>query len=795
MPKLKRVFYAFPNQPAALAETINNALRMLRMDPDIRRDNVRFTPWTDLTTGGKQLVATILSNIDRSDVFACDLTYVNSNVAFELGYAIGRFKRIWISLNTSTDGAEQRYRRTFFGMLGSAYVPYNNSYELSEAFLNDNPILDPDRTLLGTLYRNPMARQETPAIFYVKPSINTEAVVTAAETLSESVFGNSLIVDDPIENPSPTLEWYARQLSVADAVLCHLLGNDQVGQTAHNTKCSIVAGMSVGLNKSMLMLAQTPFVSPIDYQAHLKLHETAKECKVAITDWITTLGPAISPRRRRRSKDRTKRGGEANLRSLTIGEPVAENERQRLDDYFVETSTYLRAMEDPVTIVVGRKGSGKSAQLYAMQATLSGDKRNHVCVIKPVGYEIDGLVRVLNAIMDKSERGYLIESLWKYLIYSELARSTHTVLDSRSPYETQSEAELRFIDYYNDNADLLTRPFSERLDMAVSKLSGIAETTNSLTQRSRISELLHANELLQLRDVLGGALSGYSKVCILVDNLDAPWGPNTHVDQLSELLWGLLLVSSDIVNDFLKKDHWRTAVEVNLTVFLRSDIFAYVQPTASEQDKLPIQRIIWDDPGTLRQIIDQRLLQGAPIGQDASKIWSQVFPSEVVSMPTWDFAMSTVLPRPRDIVYLMREVLDGAINHGQLTVSPENFLNAREKYSEFAFRSILAEDDPRKGRLEAILYEFAGCPKQITRSQIEARFKSADVKANDVEFYIDLLCDVNFLAIPSYNEYVYAKDESDRRMKRRIAAKISENNGEEESFEVSSAFWHVLQVE
>ena len=125
----------------------------------------------------------------------------------------------------------------------------------------------------------------------------------------------------------------------------------------------------------------------------------------------------------------------------------------------------------------------------------------------------------------------------------------------------------------------------------------------------------------------------------------------------------------------------------------------------------------------------------------------------------------------------------------------QNFLNAREKYSEFVFRSILAEDDPRKGKLEPVLYEFSGSPKQITRSQIEARFKSAGVMPADVEFYIDLLCDVNFLAIPSHGEYVYAKDESDRRMKRRIAAKISENNGEEESFEVSSAFWHVLQVE
>ena len=41
--------------------------------------------------GGMRLVDTILSNIDRADVFACDLTYPNPNVSFELGYAIVLF--------------------------------------------------------------------------------------------------------------------------------------------------------------------------------------------------------------------------------------------------------------------------------------------------------------------------------------------------------------------------------------------------------------------------------------------------------------------------------------------------------------------------------------------------------------------------------------------------------------------------------------------------------------------------------------------------------------------------------
>ena len=98
MPRMRRVFYASPSQPAALGETVSNALSMLKNHSDIRRDRIRFTPWPEMSTSGKQLVDTILSYIDRADVFACDLTYPNPNVSFELGYAIGRFKRICISM-------------------------------------------------------------------------------------------------------------------------------------------------------------------------------------------------------------------------------------------------------------------------------------------------------------------------------------------------------------------------------------------------------------------------------------------------------------------------------------------------------------------------------------------------------------------------------------------------------------------------------------------------------------------------------------------------------------------------
>ena len=181
----------------------------------------------------------------------------------------------------------------------------------------------------------------------------------------------------------------------------------------------------------------------------------------------------------------------------------AENERADIDAYFLETSSYMRAMDEQLTIVVGRKGSGKSAQLYAMQNALEADPRSTVCVIKPVGYETDGLLRVMKHLFHSSERGYLIASVWKFLIYTELLRYIFLTVQNRPPYFERTDAEERLVEYFERNRDLMEPPFSERLSMAVQALdAGMDGVDDPLQQRGRISEQLHVGRIGKLRSLV-----------------------------------------------------------------------------------------------------------------------------------------------------------------------------------------------------------------------------------------------------------------------------------------------------
>jgi hypothetical protein len=793
-PKRRDVFFAYPSRPPALGETIAQALDQLKADSVVRLAGLRFRPWPDLAVSGTRLLKQITDSIDRCEICAFDVTYHNANVAFELGYAIARFKRIWLTLDTTIKDSALNYKRLYTGMLAAGYAGYENHQGLVAAFLASQPWRSPEEQLLGDAYRLRVPKSENPTLLYVKPPVVTDAVVRAGETLASSGFTDGIFLDDPRENPAATLEWYAEKIQDSDAVLVHLLADNHTA-AEHNGKASFVAGLAHGMRKPLLMLAHAPFTCPTDYESLLKQHETAQQCETMLTTWLK----AVEPPRRRARRAASPTGATApslELRNLSVGEPVAENEDSRLDEYFVETTAFYGPLESQKTILVGRRGTGKTATFVALQAAFHRDKRNHVCTIKPVGYEVDGLLRLLSEDWQAAERGFLIESLWKFLIYTELAASVVKEIANRPVHQAATEDERRLMQYVDTHGEVLLAPFSQRLNRAVGALAGAGAFADIEIQRARISEHLHTQHLGILRQMLGLVLGDRAKVAILIDNLDEPWRPASNTALLSGLLLGLLRETHNIADDFHHGDQRQRTINVSLTTFIRSDIFAYLEPLAGEQDKWPLTRITWNDPELLLRVVDERLEQAGVAKYPAREVWERLFPDTVVGLPPREFVIRNTLPRPRDVIYLVKEAIALAVNRGHRVVSPEDLLDAREKYSRFVFGSILAEDDPGRQKLESILYEFAGAGRTLPEADVRARMARAGVTGDDADFYLNLLCDVNFLGIRTATGFAFPGDEGERRMLIEVARRLAtERAWGEMSFQVNAAFYQALQIE
>lgn len=795
MAKQLKIFYAHPYQPPSITETISKAILKIKGSNVAKQKNIEIKPWTDNRISGTSLITSVLKQIDRHNVFACDLTYQNNNVNFELGYAVAKYKRVFTSLNSSIEDADRTYRRIHFPLLGMAYATYENHESLADALLEEKPWDSLDQTLLDKRYRQPMPRPEHPTVMYIMPPLNSDSVIAVQEEFRNSIFRDSIIVDNPNEYSSQTLDWYAEKLLTADSVVIHFLSTEHTGYAAHNYKASIVAGLAHGFGRPLIMLAHNPYLSPLDYEKWLSVHDTAEACVSITRKWLDDFRPKLTHRRSSRSKVDGLASTKLDLRSLFLGEPVAEHEADRLHEYFVDTSSYHQAMKGPLTILVGRRGTGKTAILYAIRSDMLKTTGHHVTVLKPIGYETHGLIRVLEEVRHRSERGFLIESLWKYLVYSEIASNVAATILGRPVYQVQSQEDKDFLTYYTSNSSIFSPPFSERIDSAVSSLEGLGEIVEARDQRLKISENLHTSRINELRRHLGNVLAETESLTLLIDGLDEPWGPGEHINHLSELIAGLLGLVQSIPNDFRRSSSKVKSIDTKITVSLRSDIFAFIQHLIPEQDKLPITRVTWSDPESLLRVLEERMLHGAPITRNAGEVWDELFPARVVGVTPQDFILRTALPRPRDIIHLVKAAVSIAINRRHEKVLPDDLLTARGQYSQYAFDSILKEDDPSKAKLETLLYEFAGLGRKLDKSRIESIFASAGIEKDDTEFYLDLLCDISFLGIETKDTPRYSRDEEERRTLRNIARVLANRDERSEEFEINPAFYQVLQIE
>ena len=229
-----RGFVAYPSDPESLVEAIEDAVSEID-----REDIVELKLWVSFSQSGRIIMQNICQAIDRTQLFVCDLTDLNRNVLFELGYAIARNKRIWVLVNKGIARATSDYR-AFRVVTTITYTGYANTHEIVDAFYRERPYESLKDTLFKDLRDIPGDRRISPNLLYLKSPINTNESISLTRTLRSSAI--PVQVDDPIEASDQPLSWYVQELANAYAVVVHLLPSDHEDSGLHNAKSSLVAG-------------------------------------------------------------------------------------------------------------------------------------------------------------------------------------------------------------------------------------------------------------------------------------------------------------------------------------------------------------------------------------------------------------------------------------------------------------------------------------------------------------------------------------------------------------------------
>jgi hypothetical protein len=743
-----------------------------------------------MTISGKNVIAEICREINAAQVFCADITGLNPNVMFELGYAIARDKRIWLIFDTSFTELRKQFDQ-FQILTTTGYTKYTNSDEIVSAFFHDHPHLDLDNTIFRSSIKPTLSTEEVEALLYLKARHDTNASIRISNCLNDSEIPR--VLDDPKESGVQPLSWYGEKAYSSAGVVAHLLSHSREGSQIINAKYSLVSGLAWGFGKPLLMLAEPEYVSPVDYHDLLFNYKSAQEALKYLQQW---LAPIEEDYRKKVVESDQYTGAlklEVELRDfyVQIGEYLAENEAGTLENYYVQTTAYREALAGTRRLFVGRKGTGKTANLVTLAAELRKHKDNVVCLLQPVGYELESLVKMFRLFSERDSKGYVIESLWKFLLLTELANATAAYIEDQPPWVQRDTDEKRLLDFLSEEKGVLRADFSVRLEHSVSALLTSPPSSSVEQQRKGISEALHETTVKTLRTMIGEILSKKARVAILIDNLDKAWVKRADVAHLSEFLLGLFTATDQLINDLSRKDSRRKAVNCTAAIFVRSDIFNQVVEIAREPDKLAVTRLAWKDLEMLSRVVEMRFSASHPGASDGTELWTRFFCPTVKGLPTKEYMLSRVLPRPRDIVYLVKGAISTAVNRGHTRIQEGDIDSAEYEYSRYAMDSIMVENSITLPQLESVLYEFAGSPAILTQTEVASILSKAEIPQEKHLDVTNHLIGLSFLGIEvARGNFVYSDEPREHRKNLVLAFNLSKDR----RYCIHPAFWAYLEI-
>lgn len=769
-------FIAYPSRPDSIGQVIEETLNVLKPFESI----VHLASWKENDIAGRFLIDPILTNINGSDVLVADITALNFNVVFEIGYAIARKKRVFLTRNSSLEGSDGLIREVgIFDTLG--YTEYHSSKGLAKLIRDivkiDPIVFDTDEINTGSPVYVVLPRQKTD--LEVRFISRIKKARLSFRSFDAEELGR-LSAGEAIEN-------VAQSYGVALSLLPKMRRDSEV----HNFRAAFVAGLAMGLNKTLLLLQAGEDPVPLDYRDLVKSFQQLNQIDGYVGAFATEVGGLLQ-----RVEVGRKPGTATFLERLNLGASAAENEMHELDNYYLETDEFYRTLRGEVRVVSGRKGSGKTALFVQARNRLREDKSKVVVDLKPEGFQ---LIKFREQVIDYLEDGtkeHTITVFWEYLLLLEICnkllekdRSLHmrdNVLFG--PYRKLADA-------YESDEYVSEGDFSERMlklmqrisdDFAASKmaLDGLR-----FLKTGEITELLYRHDLATLRSEVTEYLTHKKGVWILFDNLDKGWPANGVRAEDVLGLRCLIDAMNTLENDFRRK-----GILCHGSIFIRNDVYELLIAGTSDRGKTPSAILDWTDPDLLRELLRRRFLYtDKGLGDDVvfDDIWRRICATHIEGEETSQYLIDRSLMRPRAIIDLVRCCRSHAVNLGHEIIEATDIENGEAVFSNGVLTDIDYELQDVLGTDTELLYEFIEANELLSMDEIRG-FLSKAVSDDRIDDLFNLLLWYGFFGLirdDGEPAYIYSVKYDMRHLKALI-----NKQSDQAIFRINPAFWKALET-
>lgn len=173
--KQLRGLFPYPAEPESLAATIEGAVRLLRFADQ----KSVWKTWKDLHIGGQIVFCSICKHMRFAGGVVADVTTLNFNLLFEIGFALGLEIPIWPIRDTTFIKDRQSYDE--LGLLDTVgYLDFQNSETLANALSGTWPPRVIPAPVVGISREAPL--------YVLKGHIDTEGAVRLLSTLKKSAL-------------------------------------------------------------------------------------------------------------------------------------------------------------------------------------------------------------------------------------------------------------------------------------------------------------------------------------------------------------------------------------------------------------------------------------------------------------------------------------------------------------------------------------------------------------------------------------------------------------------------------
>ena len=771
----KIVFFAYPSGDSALAETV--------MDGVLRANAlplpVRYEPWLFNDVPGTPVVSPILAKIDDSPFVIAEITYLNLNVVYEIGYAIGRRKRVFLVRHIGTTGDKSIANTVgIFDTLG--FHEYSDAEELKSRLTAhiEAKHLEFSTTL------NRKSR-----VYLIEPPNRGDDVGVMVSRIKKAGYGRYRSFA-PEEDSRLSATDAIRQVAVSSGVFIPFQTPSVAGAIIHNIRCMFIAGLADGMGKPKLILCPHGYDAPLDIRDDAKIWHQPSD----IHDFVAEFCPHIVE-----YEGQIEPSGIDSttlLQSLSIGDPRAENEMTTLDRYYLNIDQFDRALRGEVNLVVGRKGSGKTALFIRLRDTVRADRRNVVVDLKPEGYQLIRIKEDILEYLSEGARQHLITAFWEYLIYLEVA---YKLLEKdQKTYRHRHDIHAAYVELsesYRAEGFSAEGDFSERLATLMQRLAvryheKYGKQTDRRLTANEVTELVYTHDIRQIRTLISDYLQRKDSVWVLFDNLDTGW--STHgVDVIDAITLRCLVDAGRKV----EREMHKAGHAVHCIVFVRNDVYDHLMRHSPDHGKELRATLDWNDADMLREMMRLRLVSG--LNSDLEKVdfravWHELCVSHYLGEETSAYLIDRSLMRPRNLLKIFNHCRGFATNFNRKKIEESDIEKGLKTYSADLLEELDRELTDVFPEAHDLLYHFLDAPAAMTREELMGVFESANIDPENHAKLLEFLLYYGVLGIRNadHEYFIYTVNYDLRMLKVR-----AERSKDVAHFVLNPAFWPTFEID